>query len=117
MNNLGEESSSEDSSLAMAFANGHFLDESLYKKQTGKVESFINLCSHTPTENISDQLVIDHVVRNALSVEFGKDVILNEDMIHTIVEALSVDLVLKDEVIKFAQRHDQPPKTDQTLIN
>jgi hypothetical protein len=103
--------------LAMLFTDGSFLDETLYKSREQKVQAFVDLCKNTRVDNYSAKEVVDRVVRNALQIEFSSSLSENPDMLEAVTQTLFSDLVLRDEVIEFAQRHFQTIKIDPTLIN
>ncbi len=109
--------SEQDFPLAMLFTDGSYLDESLYKSREQKVQAFVDLCNNTRVENYSPKDVVEHVVRNALQVEFSAVLSAHPDMVSAVSETLFSDLLLRDEVVAFAHRHFQAVKIDPTLIN
>ena len=112
-----EEQLGHDVPLAMLFTDGSFLDESLYKSRDQKVQAFVDLCSQTQVDQFSPKEVVDRVVRNALKIEFSESLSDHPDMIEAVSKTLYSDLLLRDEVIAFAQRHFKTLKIDPTLIN
>ena len=109
--------SEQDIPLAMLFSEGSFLDESLYKSRDQKVQAFVELCNNTRVESYSPKEVVEQVVRNALLIEFSSSLSENPDMIAAVTQTLFSDLLLRDEVFAFAQRHFKTVKIDPTLIN
>lgn len=103
--------------LAMLFTDGSYLDESLYKSREQKVQAFVELCNNTRIDNYSQKEVVDRVVRNALQIEFSGTLADHPDMVEAVTKTLFSDLILRDEVLEFAQRHFQTVKIDPTLIN
>ena len=117
MINGAEADKQENIPLAVLFSDGSFVDESLYKNRDEKINAFVTLCKKTKGYNLTSFELIQKVVENAVSIEFGEKTRENKEMVKTISDALSADLVLKSEVLDFAKRHFQELKIESTLIN
>jgi hypothetical protein len=80
-----------------------------------KLARFISKCKKTSGTDMSESECVNAIVKNALIVEFGTDVVDNTDMLTSITEALLSETVLKQEALDFADRHMS--KIDKALIN
>lgn len=102
--------------LSIIFANKEYL-ENVIDPATHQLEDFIKLCGIIPAKNMSEADLVENIIKNALLVEFGEQLLKDADVVDVIKEAILADDFLKDKVRVFADKHCKQKELDKTLIN
>jgi hypothetical protein len=102
--------------LSVIFANKEFLGLKS-EKVAHHLEDFIKLCELIPVKNMSENDLTENIVKNALLVEFGEDILKNAGIVETIKEAILADQKLKARIMVFADKYCSQKELDKTLIN
>jgi hypothetical protein len=102
--------------LSVLFANKEFLANSI-EPATNHVDDFVKLCGIIPAINMSEPDLIENIIKNALLVEFGEQLLKDANVVDVIKDAILADDYLKDKVKFFADRHCKQKELDKTLIN
>ena len=103
--------------LSALFTDQRNSNQTMYQSKAEKQVAFIELCKQTNGKDLSPSMLIRKVVQNALLVEFGENILKNQEMINTISNAINSELVLQEEVLDFARRHFKEMRIDSSLIN
>lgn len=102
--------------LSVLFANKEFLEQTV-APANNLLEDFIKLCGIIPAKNMSEEDLVENIIKNALLVEFGEQLLKDADVVDVIKDAILADDYLKDKVRFFADRHCKQKELDKTLIN
>ncbi|GEM_PF-7110343 len=107
---------SNEGPLSILVANNEFLSKNVEEK-THHVEDFVKLCGIIPAKNMSNEELAENIIKNALLVEFGEDLLKEAHVVDVIREAIMADDYLNSRVMSFANRHCKQKELDKTLIN
>ncbi len=102
--------------LAILLANKDFLEQET-SIATHHVEDFVKLCGIIPSVNMSEPELVENIIKNALLVEFGEQLLKDANVIDVIKEAVLSNDYLKEQVKSFANKHCKQKELDKTLIN
>lgn len=113
---LQKDKYSKEIPLSVLFANKAFLATN-EDKGSSRVQDFIKLCGIIPAVNMSEEELVENIVKNALFIEFGDIFLKDPNVIDIIKEAVLSDDFLKEKVKVFSEKYCKQKELDKTLIN
>ncbi|MDD4528076.1 MAG: hypothetical protein PHF25_08640 [Candidatus Margulisbacteria bacterium] len=102
--------------LSVLYANDEFLRHQMASEQDN-LNDFIKLCGILPTKNMAESDLVENIIKNALLVEFGEDLLKDAEIVDVIRDSILADSSLKEKVMIFADKHCKQKELDKTLIN
>ena len=85
-NSLNNNEYSNEVPLSVLLANKEFLENS-FVPTTHHVDDFIKLCGIIPSKNMSSTDLVENIIKNALLVEFGEQLLKDADIVDVIKDA------------------------------
>jgi hypothetical protein len=116
LNQESQENKNTETPLSALFINNNYLQFE-GRELSENVKDFINLCGMIPKNHISEDVLFENIITNALYIEFGQKILKNIELIKTLKESILSDNILKKNFLDFADKYCGKDKINNSLIN